>query len=182
MISFIQVCRVRQNWKLSQHGSRNPRCAPRCLAGTMIDGSKRQPAVLRLRSQRGVVTTRTLSVTVVRWGQTRKIVPPNWVTSIRLRSSAQRDWSWEIGEVHHSHESWLLRGIVVYQKCGAWSSSVPRLLAQGLLKTRATELKRFSKGLEPDRRTVWPCDTTVLPRCVCTYDSDSKKKVHNPTS
>ena len=46
-------------------------------------------------------------------------------------------------------------------------TSAPRLLTKActtLPKTRASELKRLSKGLEPHRRTVWPSDTPVVPR------------------
>ena len=34
------------------------------------------------------------------------------------------------GVVHHSHETWLLRGITFCGKCGAWGSSAPRLLTK----------------------------------------------------
>ena len=71
------------------------------------------------------------------------------------------------GVVHHSHETWLMRGITFCGMCGAWGTSAPRLLTKAwtsLPKTRASELKRLSKGLEPNRRTVWPSDTPVLPR------------------
>ena len=73
------------------------------------------------------------------------------------------------GAVHHCRESWLLRSVIFCGKCGAWSTSAPRLLVKA-----CTNLpKRVPlKGLEPNRRTVWPCDTPVLPRRVY-FDSDS---------
>ena len=79
------------------------------------------------------------------------------------------------GVVHRSHETWLLRGITFCGKCVAWGTSAQRLLTKActnLPKTRASELKRLSKGLQPNRRTVWPSDTPVVPRRIY-IDSDS---------
>ena len=67
------------------------------------------------------------------------------------------------GVVHHRHETWLLRGITFCGKCGAWRTSAP---------TADEELRRLSKGLEPNRGTVWPNETPVLPRRI-NIDGDS---------
>ena len=42
-----------------------------------------------------------------------------------------------------------------------------------LPETRASELNRLSKGLEPNRRTVWPSDARGLPRRIY-IDGDSR--------
>ena len=55
---------------------------------------------------------------------------------------------------------------------GGASLSVGSAAHGCLPKTSASELRRLSDGLEPNRRTVWPCDTPVLSRRVY-IDRDS---------
>ena len=56
------------------------------------------------------------------------------------------------GVVHHTHETWLMRGITFCGKCGAWATTAPRLLPKECAKEpgrRAYELKRLIAGKEP---------------------------------
>ena len=65
---------------------------------------------------------------------------------------------------HHSHED-----LVVDRHHVSWEVRVnvsTETAGEGLYKpskTGASELKRLSKGLEPNRRRVWPSDTPVVP-------------------
>ena len=38
------------------------------------------------------------------------------------------------GVVHHTHETWLMRGITFCGKCGAWATTAPRLLTKECAK------------------------------------------------
>ena len=70
------------------------------------------------------------------------------------------------GVVHHTHETWLIRGITFCCKCGAWGMTAPRLLTKECAKERsrrAFELKRLIAGKEPNRRTTWPRDMPIAP-------------------
>ena len=70
------------------------------------------------------------------------------------------------GVVHHTHETWLIRGITFCGKCGAWATTAPRLLTKECSKEpgrRACELRRLTAGKEPSRRTTWPRDTPLTP-------------------
>ena len=64
------------------------------------------------------------------------------------------------GVLHHTHETWLIRGI------GAWAMTAPRLLTKECSKEpgrRAYELRRLIACKEPNRRTAWPRDTPLAP-------------------
>ena len=72
----------------------------------------------------------------------------------------------ESGVVHHTDETWLVRGITFCGKCGAWASSAPRLLTKACPKEpgkRVYDLRRLTARKEPNRRTAWPSDTPLVP-------------------
>ena len=70
------------------------------------------------------------------------------------------------GVVHHSHETRMLRGITFCVEYRAWGSSAPRLLTKPctyLADTLACDWRRLSRGHEPNRKTVWPTHTPLVP-------------------
>ena len=73
-----------------------------------------------------------------------------------------------------SHHNDVRRGDRRLEEHHSWTSAKGRLTnaCTNLPKTRAFVLKRLSKSVEPNRRTVWPSDTPVLPRRIY-IDSDS---------
>ena len=113
-------------------------------------------------SIRGAATMKTRSATVehlmLRWS---KVTGTNRVGTTRQKEEYHTNkLVLGTGVVHHSHETWLLRGIKFCGKCVAWRSSAPRLLIKPctyLANTRACDLRRLSRGQEPS-------DTPLVPR------------------
>ena len=68
--------------------------------------------------------------------------------------------------VHHTHETWLIRGITFCGKCGAWATTAARLLTKECLKgARKARLRAEATdrrhGTEPQnslakRCAAWP--------------------------
>ena len=106
----------------------------------------------------------------------RKLAPPRrgkGTNMSRLKSTSTK-WYWEMvwyitatrpGYERH-HFLWEVR------RTENVSTRLLTNACTNLPKTRAFVLKRLSKRLEPNRRTVWPIDTPVLPRRIY-IDSDS---------
>ena len=105
-------------------------------------------------SIRGAATMKTCSAKVehlmLRWG---KVTGTNRVGTTRQKEEYHTNkLVLGTGVVHHSHETWLLRGIKFCGKCVAWRASAPRPLIKPctyLASTRACDLTRLSRGQEP---------------------------------
>ena len=138
-----------QNWKWS------PGRVPQCWFG-MIGWWKRPPSMFRLLLPRCAATTRTLSAMVVRWRQRNKVAAPH--RGKRVRSSRLRAPRKEIGAGKWcgASQSRVMDVAGLRFLWEVWRVKLLTKACKGQLNTRVTDLERFSRGQEPNCRTVLP--------------------------
>ena len=156
---------------VSKDGGLSSRRVLQSWHSTTIDGWKSPPRETPSHLLRGTATLKTLSATVVRWmlrrRRRRKVTGTNGVGATRQRSTTPTNWSWELVccitemrlgccEASRSAGS-AAHGDHQRRDC-------LQSLAHTCQKTRACALRRLTRGEEPNRKTVWPSDTPVIPK------------------